>query len=51
MTSLRREGAHDCSMARVKQLLRDHLEQLFALNLQTVEQESLFSTFHGQYPA
>ena len=51
MTSLLREGANDCSMARVKKLLRDHLEILFALNLQTVEQESLFSTLQGQHPA
>jgi lipoyl(octanoyl) transferase len=51
MTSLLREGGSDCSMAWVKKSLRDHLEVLFDLRLQTVEQESLFSTLQGQHPA
>ncbi|MGD9948395.1 MAG: lipoyl(octanoyl) transferase LipB [Desulfobulbus sp.] len=51
MTSLVREGANDCTMADVKTRLRYHLQTLFGLDLQTMDEEHLFTILHGTQSA
>ena len=51
MSSLVRQGATDCSMDRVKQQLRHHLEALFAVELHTMDAAPLFLSLQGVQPA
>ena len=51
MTSLLREGATDCSMERVKQLLQSHLTTLFTTELHSMDADHLFATFQPSHLA